>query len=274
MSLQNTSLKVLVSRHKVLKGVSLRPEFLSYDVSLLKSFDYYEILPFNEANEFDKRFLNEFYSNFIEKDKNVFFHITEVAIGDEHSFFKKKMEYLKELIEPYPYSSISFHFSTDYINNRHTLVPLPIIDETQRNNCYHNIQFLRDIGLEKVSFENISVSKPQLCGKYIENFLEFITINDVKALLDISNLFNTCANGKINVENIFKKIKQEDVEYLHIGGNFNCNGIWIDSHSHFTPSHYKVAKKKYQQTPIIYEQDFNLACPTYFNTQLSGFHYA
>ena len=244
-------------------GVGLRQPHFDFFLNNPNKVDFLEI---HSENFFSKNPAATKLLTNISKNYHLSMHSIGLSLGSPERPCPKHLKKLKNLITQFQPILVSDHISWSKYQNHffNDLLPIPYTKESLAN-IVDNIKYTQDfLG------RNILVENPSNYINFKNNdFHEWDFINQTAELskcailLDINNIFVSCANNKIDPYKYLKQLNHEYVREIHLAGpkltKINEIEIYIDTHNNPVLDEvwrlYEFYLKNYGPKPTLIEWD-------------------
>jgi len=215
-------------------GIGLRHPHYQDVLTATPEIDWFEV---HSENYFGDGGLPHFYLEQIAELYPLSFHGVGLSIGSADQLDKLHLKKLKGVIDKYQPALVSEHLSWSAIGKRNfnDLLPIPYTKEAFNNFC-DKVNKVQDYLGRQILIENPS-SYIRFADSTIPEWEFFANIpakTGCGLLLDVNNVYVSCANHGYDYRKYLKFINPDDIKEYHLAGHaqkrLETGNILIDDH--------------------------------------------
>ncbi len=244
-------------------GIGLRHRHFQEIIENKPDIPWFEV---HTENFFSSGSPASIYLEKIREDYPISAHCVAMSPGSAGSLDIKHLKKVKDFIERYDPFLVSDHLSWSNAGNIHLpdLLPLAYTEESL-NKVVSNVMQIQDFLGRQILIENPSsyLSFVESEIPEAEFFVEIAKKSGCGLLVDINNIYVSCHNHKLNIDDYLAVVPTELVQEIHLAGysvhKFEGKDIYIDTHgTNVYPAVWELYKKamaKFGNIPTLIEWD-------------------
>jgi hypothetical protein len=166
-------------------------------------------------------------------------HGLSLSLGGAEPIDRRRVDRLARLAEVTGAPLVSEHLAFVRAGGRETghLLPLPRTRDALEV-AVENIRFVQELLPVPLAIENIAslLDWPDNELEEADFLTEVLERTEALLLLDISNLYANCRNRQLDPAQQLDRLPLERLAYVHLGGGFERDGIYHDTHAAPVPA--------------------------------------